>query len=171
LAFASRRFRLGHFGISFGVCSKPASSRKTEAMINLGCIDSQRPSEAFGSKPPACDLQHLIKLGAGKIDPLVFDRMNARTEREQVHEKLLGLDRIVRTMDAPFLDVMRNDAVFDCEFAEHGNFCSMFLGWYQSAVRICSMKKNLHMLIPPIDHPLRTRSLIFCKILPSTAFP
>jgi hypothetical protein len=140
-------------------------------MVNFGRIDSQRPSEAFGSQPPACDLQHLIKLGAGKIDPLVFDRMNARAERKQVHEKLLGLDRIVRTMNAPFLDVMRNEAVFDCEFAEHGNFCSMFLGWYQPAVRICSMRRIFIVPIPPIDHPLRTRSLIFCKILPSTAFP
>lgn len=140
-------------------------------MINFGRIDSQRPSEAFGSKPPACDLQHLIKLGAGKIDALVFDRMNARAERKQVHEKLLGLDRIVRTMNAPFLDVMRNEAVFDCEFAEHGNFCSMFLGWYQLAVRICTMKKNLHMLIPPIDHPLRTRSLIFLQNPAFHCFP
>lgn len=61
----------------------------------------------------------MIKLGTGKIDPLVFDRMDAGAERKQVHEKLLALDRIVRAMDAPLLDVMRNEAVFDGEFANH----------------------------------------------------
>ena len=75
-----------------------ASSRKAKPVLDFRCIQSQRFSEQKGRYAFGRALEHLVELGSAQDLAVVSNLFDARTDGQQMHQEILGLDRIIGLM-------------------------------------------------------------------------
>ena len=85
-------------------------------MFDLHIINPKRSSKQAGSQTFSSHAQHLITLDFVELDPFMPDRVDARTAGKQVHEKVLGLHRVIRAVGINALVVMGMNHVVDVVF-------------------------------------------------------
>ena len=93
---------------------------ESEAVLHGRRVEVQRFAHEGGGDALGGDLDQAIRLVRGELHALVADLQDPRARREQVHEEILKLDRIVGAVREDAGAVLGKRDVIDGEFGNHG---------------------------------------------------
>jgi len=95
------------------------SGREAKAALYRNRIELKRFLQKRSSDSFRRHLEHAVKLVPRHRDTFVPDSGNVRPRDEEMHQKFLRLDRIIREMREDSFLVVGECQVFDREFVKH----------------------------------------------------